>query len=130
VNFWASWCEPCKIEMPVLQELHAKHGAKNLAVVGVVLDPAGDEEVTKFAGDLGVSYTLVRGSSDTSNLWGGIRLLPTTFLVSQRGYIVRRYVGATPEQVEALKADVEAFFAERLQKSKAASVPPAPGGPR
>jgi len=119
VNFWASWCEPCKIEMPVLQELYAKHPRKELAVVGVVLDPAGDEDLSKFAADLGVAYTLVRGSSDLSNEGGGIRSLPTTFLVNQRGMIVRRYVGATAEHVEALRSDVEAFLTERSSKTKA-----------
>ncbi len=130
VNFWASWCEPCRVEMPILQELYAKHGRKNLAVVGVVLDPATDGDVSKFAEDLGVSYTLVRGSSELSNIWGGIAFLPTTFLVSHKGNIVRRYVGATTEQVEALKADVEAFLAERSQKPTASAPVPPPQRPR
>ena len=126
VNFWASWCAPCKTEMPVLQELYGKHGRSDLAVVGVALDPLGDEELEKFAADLGASYTLVRGSTDISNVWGGIGLLPTTFLVNERGRILRRYVGATPEAVESLKADVEAFFRDRMQKAPKVSPSPAP----
>ncbi len=130
VNFWATFCAPCKTEMPALQDLFAKHNREKLAVVGVVLDPAHDAEVGKFAADLGVSYTLVRGSSDISNTWGGIGFLPTTFLVNERGRIVRRYVGATPEAVEALRADVEAFFQDRVQKPPIPTPSPPPGSRR
>lgn len=110
VNFWATWCEPCRSEMPALQELFARYRERKLAVVGVLLDSETDDEVRSFAKNLGVDYRIVRGDTDLSNVWGGIGILPTTFVVNSRGRVVKRYVGATPEQIARLKSDVEALF--------------------
>jgi thiol-disulfide isomerase/thioredoxin len=110
VNFWATWCEPCRTEMPVLQDLVSKFKDRNLGAVGVVLDSATDDEVRAYASSLGISYRLVRGDTDVSNLWGGIGILPTTFVVDSKGRVLRRYAGATAEQVERLRSDIEALF--------------------
>ena len=110
VNFWATWCEPCKTEMPALQELHAANADKGLQVVGVLMDPVRDDELKAFLDPLAVTYPIVRPDSYVNNDWGGIIVMPITFLVDRQGRIVRRYVGANPEQVAGLVADVEAFL--------------------
>lgn len=113
VNFWATWCEPCRWEMPALESLSRKYSKKKVAVVGVLIDPAKDEDVRKFTENAGVSYPIVRGDLDVSNTWGGIGTIPTTFLVNAQGRIARRYVGTTPEQLDAIRTDLEALLAGR-----------------
>jgi thiol-disulfide isomerase/thioredoxin len=107
VNFWATWCEPCRVEMPALQELHAKYAKARLEIVGVLIDAAGDDEVRKFVAEMGAQYRILRGDSDITNAWGGIGYLPTTFVVNAKGRVLKRYVGATPERVAKLKEDVD-----------------------
>jgi thiol-disulfide isomerase/thioredoxin len=110
VNFWATWCVPCKSEMPALQKLHADHGADGLQIVGVLMDPVKDDELRAFLNPLAVSYPIIRPDDLVNKEWGGIVVMPITFLVDPAGKIVRRYVGATPEQVAGLVGDVEAFL--------------------
>ena len=111
VNFWATWCEPCKGQMPTLQQLADAHLDDDLRVVGVLFDTATDEAVNAFADALGVKYTLVRPRAGIVNSWGGVGALPTSYLIDRDGVIRRRYVGATAEQIEGLVADVRSALA-------------------
>ncbi len=113
VSFWATWCVPCRDEMPVLQSLQARRAKDGLLVIGVELDRTSDEASRKFLADLGVTYPVLRGGAEISEQWGGIGILPTSFVVSAQGKLVRKYVGATPEQVRGLVADVEALLEGR-----------------
>jgi thiol-disulfide isomerase/thioredoxin len=112
VNFWATWCKPCREEMPALQRLIDKHGARGLSVVGILFDPRSDDEgARRYLDEVGARYRILRGNLETLQSWGGIGMFPTTFLVDREGKIVRRYVGASPAQVEGLVQDVEAVLA-------------------
>ena len=71
INFWASWCEPCKEEMPALQKLWEKHGERGLQIVGVFLDSASDETMRKYSERLGVTYPVIRPVKGTATSWGG-----------------------------------------------------------
>ena len=114
VNFWATWCEPCKDEMPALQELYERRSADGLQVVGVHLlgNPIG--EINAFLEERGIDYPVRLGDPDDAERWT-VGLLPTSFLIDDQGVVVRRYVGATPQQVAGLVADVDAWLdGERL----------------
>ena len=113
VNFWASWCEPCKAEMPELERLWQQHREQGFEVVGVFHDSAGNEAMRQFAEDLGVTYTVFHPNRRFLELWGGARVLPLSYLVNGEGKILRRYVGATPEQVEGLVHDIGELLAGR-----------------
>jgi thiol-disulfide isomerase/thioredoxin len=111
VNFWATWCEPCRLEMPALQKALDRLGERGLHVVGVLaLDAADNATAQRFIETMGVSYPTVRAKRDLLNRWGGVGSLPTTYLVDANGRVVRRYVGASDEQIEALIYDIEALL--------------------
>jgi len=112
VNFWATWCEPCRDEMPALQALQARKADDGLAVVGVHLLGSSRKEISAFVEATGVRYPILLGDVSVAQKWT-VGLLPTSFLVDGRGIVVRRYVGATPEQIEGLVADAEAFLEGR-----------------
>jgi thiol-disulfide isomerase/thioredoxin len=110
VNFWATWCLPCKAEMPILQDLYARRGKDGLAIWGVEVGRGSVEDTRRFLSDLKIGYPVMRATQDTGADWGGFAILPTTFLVGREGKILRKYAGATPRQSEGLIADVTAVL--------------------
>jgi thiol-disulfide isomerase/thioredoxin len=124
INFWATWCEPCKDEMPALQKLHEAHGDSGLGIIGVMNDNVGLEAMQRFVDALGVTYTVALPHKETGRKWKGVSVLPATFLIDEQGILVRRYVGATEEQVQGLVRDVEAFLEGRPLESMV--IPEAP----
>jgi len=113
VNFWATWCEPCKDEMPSLQKLHEAHADSDLKIIGVMNDNVSLDAMQRFVDALGVTYVVVQPHKETGRKWNGVGVLPTTFLIDQRGIVLRRYVGATEEQIQGLVEDVEAALEGR-----------------
>jgi thiol-disulfide isomerase/thioredoxin len=113
VNFWATWCAPCKLEMPKLDELHQKYADDGLEVVGIYSSQLDTDEdiVRQFLAEVNVNYGIIRAHRLLDRDWRGIGITPTTFLIDGQGKILRRYVGATEEQTEGLVADVEALLA-------------------
>jgi hypothetical protein len=96
--------------MPALQKIAAAH-ADEVNVVGVVWDSVDDETLRGFLDSLGVGYDVVRLQRQHRHDWGGMAVLPTTFLVGRDGKVLRRYVGATDEQIAGLSVDVDAVLA-------------------
>ena len=93
LNFWATWCGPCKIEMPWFVELQKEYGPQGLQIVGVAMDDASKEEITKFAKDMNVNYTILIGKEAVGQLYGGVDVLPTTFFIDRDGKIISREFG-------------------------------------
>jgi peroxiredoxin len=77
VNFWATWCAGCKVEMPELVEQFRRHHAEGLEIVGISMDDAGDDVVARFAKLTKVNYTIVRGDAAVASAYGGARFLPS-----------------------------------------------------
>lgn len=93
VNFWATWCGPCKIETPWLVELQTQYGSQGLQVVGVAMDDSGKDEIEKFAKDMGVNYPVLIGKEAVGDAYGGVPALPESFFVGRNGKIVDRIIG-------------------------------------
>ena len=93
LNFWATWCPPCREEIPGFIELQKQYGEKGLVVVGVSLDEGGPAAVKRFAERFKVNYTVVRGDEKILNDFGGINALPTTFVIDKEGRIVGKHIG-------------------------------------
>jgi cytochrome c biogenesis protein CcmG/thiol:disulfide interchange protein DsbE len=101
VSFWATWCEPCKVEMPWLVELQKKYAEQGLQVVGISMDDAEEKEVIDFARKMGVNYPVLRGTEKVADLYGGVDALPMTFWLDRSGKVVDSRVGLESEsQIE------------------------------
>jgi peroxiredoxin len=94
LNFWATWCEPCKVEIPWFVDLQKQYGNQGLAIVGVAMDDnATPQKIGDFAKQLGVNYTILLGNDAVADSYGGVESLPTTYYVGRDGKIVQRVVG-------------------------------------
>jgi peroxiredoxin len=93
LNFWATWCEPCKIEMPWFVQLQQQYGPKGLQVLGVAMDDTDPKEINEFAHKMGVNYPIVIGKEAVGDQYGGIPYLPSTFYIDRDGKVVDRVYG-------------------------------------
>ena len=93
LNFWATWCGPCKIETPWLVEMQSHYGGEGLQVVGVAMDDSGKDEIAKFAKDMGVNYPVLIGKEAVGDEYGGVPALPETFFIGRDGKIVDKIIG-------------------------------------
>ncbi len=93
LNFWATWCPPCKVEIPWFIELQKQYGPQGLQIVGVAMDDAGPDAVAKFARDMGINYTVLFGNDKVADAYGGVQALPTSFYIGRDGKFVSRVYG-------------------------------------
>lgn len=93
LNFWATWCPPCKAEIPWFVEFQQTYGERNLVVLGVSLDEDGWASVRPFLDRQRVTYPVVIGNEEVSALYGGIESLPTTLIIDQSGRIAATHTG-------------------------------------
>jgi peroxiredoxin len=93
LDFWATWCGPCKIEMPWFVELQNQYAAQGLQIVGVAMDDASKEDIGKFAKDMGVNYPILIGKEAVGDEYGGVPALPESFLIGRDGKIVDKILG-------------------------------------
>ncbi len=101
LNFWATYCAPCRIEMPWFVELQDRYAAEGLQVVGVAMDDASPDDIEKFASELGVNYPILVGEETVGNAYGGVQFLPSTFYIGRDGKAVGKVFGLkTKNEIE------------------------------
>jgi peroxiredoxin len=115
LNFWATWCGPCKIEIPWFIEFEQKLKDRGFAVLGVSMDEEGWEVVKPFLSDLRVNYRTLMGNDSIAQLYGGVDSLPTSFLIDREGRIGSIHVGLVS------KSDYENEIEELLANPSASS---------
>jgi thiol-disulfide isomerase/thioredoxin len=94
IDFWATWCQPCKKEMPGYQKLLDRYGSRRFAVIGFKFDTMMDmEDPILFAKKIGVRYPLAVAADDLKQRFGGIEGLPTTMLYDRQGILRKRVIG-------------------------------------
>ncbi len=96
LDFWRTWCGPCKAEIPHFVELQREYGDRGLAIVGVSDEPAELQE--KFADQLKVNYTLLLQQGELPAPFEGIDVFPTTFVLDKDGKVIHKFVGLRPKK--------------------------------
>src|SRR6266850_2547745 len=99
VDFWTTWCAPCREEIPMFKDLHATYGAKGFTLVGIAMDDEGLDKVKPYVDELKLPYVTLIGNDDVAKAFGGIVGFPSKFLVDREGRIVDSWVGAVPRAV-------------------------------
>ena len=98
VDFWATWCGPCRASMPHLSAMQARYEKQGLTVIGMSVDEGGPADVKRFAKRLNIQFTLAMANDDVLDAYGPINSIPTTFFINRKGEIVRRVVGYIDEE--------------------------------
>jgi len=122
LDFWATWCGPCRIEIPGFVQLQERYRAQGLAVIGISLDD-GPEPVREFYREYKMNYPVAMGDQKVSELFGGILGLPTTFIIGRDGRVYSKHVGATDISVfeEEIKELLAAEGGEEAAEFKPAA---------
>lgn len=108
VNFWATWCSPCKKELPDLVAINAELALKGVKIIGISTDKGTNviSEVSDFLKENNVTYPNIVDNGELASAFGNIRGLPTTFLINKEGKIVDRFLGIRTKE----------FFIEKINQ--------------
>ncbi len=101
LNFWATWCGPCRREIPDLEAIHKEFSAKGVKVLGISVDKGTSvlEDVATFVTNNKMSYPIVIDNGELERLYGNIRAIPTTFIINREGKIVEMLIGQRTKEV-------------------------------
>ena len=108
LDFWATWCGPCRVEIPGLIEMQSKYAHQGFSVIGISFDDEA-EPVVQFYKDFKMNYPVAIGNERLGELYGGVLGLPTTFVIGRDGRIYARHMGATDDSV--IEGEVEQLLA-------------------
>jgi peroxiredoxin len=115
LDFWATWCPPCKQEIPWFVDLQKRYGAQGLQVVGVSMDDGDPKDVVKFAAQNSINYPILIGQDKVADEYGGIDYLPTTFYIDRNGVVLNRVFGQDG------RAEIEQNIQRAIATTKPAS---------
>lgn len=88
LNFWASWCGPCRAEIPCFNDMQREYGPQGLQVIGVSMDDGGRDEIKRSVQRMNVEYTVLVGDAHVASMYGAEEILPTTYYISRDGKVV------------------------------------------
>ncbi|HXN15021.1 MAG TPA: TlpA disulfide reductase family protein [Usitatibacter sp.] len=111
VDFWASWCVPCRLSMPALEALYRKHRGRGFAVVGVNKDVA-PAEAERFLKRIPVSFALAQDREDAFARAFDVKAMPSGYLIDRKGVVRRVHRGFTEETPAALEREIEELLKE------------------
>ena len=118
LDFWATWCGPCRIEIPEFLELEKRYGPQGFAIVGISMDDSSQSaDVVNFYKELQMNYPVALGNDRLGELYGGVIGLPTTFMIGRDGRIYAKHVGATG--MDVFEAEIKQLLALNAQAGAA-----------
>lgn len=129
LNFWATWCPPCKDEIPWFVDLQKQYGSKGLQIVGVDMDDdPRSADIAKFAADMKINYPVLLHNDAVADAYGGVEALPTTFYIGRDGTIVSRVFGLVShadveDNIRAALKQGEGTMAEKQAPTENAKAP-------
>jgi peroxiredoxin len=113
LNIWATWCAPCRVEMPSIEKLHQALGPQGLKVVAVSIDVDGQENVIRnFAKQLGLTFTILHDPTDKIQKQYQATAVPETFIIGRDGVIRKKLIGAVDWNSEGNRAVIEQLLRE------------------
>jgi cytochrome c biogenesis protein CcmG, thiol:disulfide interchange protein DsbE len=110
VNFWASWCPPCRVEMPGFNRVYLDRKDDGFVIVGIATDVHAEDAIREFIADHDISYAIALGSPEVVRDYGGVTRLPESFLIDREGRMRHRVIGYFAEP--ALRAAVDRLLRE------------------
>jgi cytochrome c biogenesis protein CcmG, thiol:disulfide interchange protein DsbE len=113
LNVWATWCEPCKIEMPSMEQMEKELGPKGLKIVAVSIDEGGPEAVRQFARDYGLTFRILQDQSGHIQRIYQTTGVPESFVINRQGKIVKKVIGATDWDATVNKDLVRRLLAQQ-----------------
>jgi cytochrome c biogenesis protein CcmG/thiol:disulfide interchange protein DsbE len=112
VNFWATWCVPCRVEMPAMERLYDSLAPRGFAIAAVSIDEGAPEDVVAFGRDLDLSFDLLQDRSTRIQQLYQTTGVPESFLLDRRGILVKRVIGAHDWASPANRSTVERLLAQ------------------
>ena len=106
VDFWATWCGPCRQEIPHLNRLYEDYRGKGFEIVGISMDTDEPESIKKFTRDFKMEYTIVIGNENVAQDFG-LMGYPTTIIIDRKGNIVKKYTGFQPSFVPEMEKTIK-----------------------
>ena len=97
LDFWATWCGPCKMSIPHLIDLYEEYKDEGFVVLGVAVDRGGMRAVKSFAEKMNIPYPVGLDDGRVAGLYGGIRSIPTAFVIDRDGLVQERVIGFRPK---------------------------------
>jgi len=99
VDFWATWCAPCRAEIPMFKDFNTTYGPRGFTLVGIAMDDEGVVKVKPFVEEMKIPYLTLIGDDGVVDAFGGVVGFPTKFLIDREGRIVDSWVGEVPRAV-------------------------------
>jgi peroxiredoxin len=113
LNFWATWCGPCRVEMPAMEQLYHVFGRKDFEILAISTDAQGPSVTRPFRDDMKLTFPILHDSDFRVGVTYGTRTLPMTFLVNRRGIITHRIFGArdwfSPEAKQMIQTLIQSY---------------------
>lgn len=113
LNFWATWCAPCRVEMPVFASWQRHYGAEGLEVLGISMDDEA-APARKLVEHLGLNYPAAMGDEQLATRYGGVLGLPLTFLIDRNGVVRARFEGET--NLMEIESRIKELLAQSRQR--------------
>lgn len=110
LDFWATWCPPCRMEIPAFIDIKKTYSDSLVEIIGIALE-RNQGKVQNFIEKIGINYPVAMGSRELVSKFGNIQAIPTTFVIDPDGYICQRYVGYTPK--DKFLSNIERLLREK-----------------